>query len=127
MPSEWSREGGLTRARWRAVLCAGEHPARNPDQNIADLKAQAAAARGASPNCSARRSFMARTPSRLTCATYRTNAEEAVRKVIGALADGAFTVPMDGGDEIRVAITVDRERRSARVDFGGTSAQSDTI
>ena len=51
------------------------------------------------------------------------NAEESVRRVIGALKDGAFEMPMDGGMTIRVAVTVDRAARSARIDFTGTSPQ----
>ena len=106
-----------------AVLASGAYPARNPAQNVADLKAQAAAcARGIKE-------------LKRACAQYgaeavtaymrhvQDNAEESVRKVIGALKDGAFAMPMDGGMEIRVKITVDRARRSARVDFTGTSAQ----
>jgi 5-oxoprolinase (ATP-hydrolysing) len=51
------------------------------------------------------------------------NAEESVRKVIGALKDGEFSMPMDGGMTVKVKIGVDRAARSARVDFTGTSAQ----
>jgi len=51
------------------------------------------------------------------------NAEEAVRRVITALKDGAFTVELDNGARIAVAITVDRDARSARIDFSGTSSQ----
>jgi 5-oxoprolinase (ATP-hydrolysing) len=107
----------------RALLQSGAYPARNPTQNIADLKAQAAAcARGISE-------------LKRICTMYgadvvtaymghvKDNAEESVRKVIGALKDGEFTMPTDGGAEIHVTITVDRAARSARVDFTGTSAQ----
>ena len=51
------------------------------------------------------------------------NAEECVRRVITALKDGAYTLPLDNGARIRVAVRVDAERRSARIDFTGTSAQ----
>jgi 5-oxoprolinase (ATP-hydrolysing) len=46
--------------------------------------------------------------------------------VIGALADGSFVLPMDGGLKIHVSIAVDRERRAARIDFSGTSPQTDS-
>jgi 5-oxoprolinase (ATP-hydrolysing) len=108
----------------RAVLGAGAWPARNPEQNIADLKAQAAScAKGAEG-------------LRNACAQHGTdvmeaymrhvqdNAEASVRKVIEALKDGAFEMKMDGGAVIRVAVTVDRASRSARIDFTGTSAQA---
>jgi 5-oxoprolinase (ATP-hydrolysing) len=51
------------------------------------------------------------------------NAEEEVRKVIGALRDGEFALAMDGGIKIRVKVTVDRARRGAHIDFSGTSPQ----
>ena len=54
------------------------------------------------------------------------NAEEAVRKVIDALEDGEYHYETDSGDVIAVRVAVDRERRSATVDFTGTSAQLDT-
>jgi 5-oxoprolinase (ATP-hydrolysing) len=108
----------------RTVLLGGEHPARNPEQNIADLKAQTAAcAKGAES-------------LRHACKVYglgvvnaymghvQDNAEESVRRVIGKLSDGAFEMPMDGGHMIRVEVKVDRAARSARIDFTGTSAQA---
>src|SRR6185369_6994935 len=51
------------------------------------------------------------------------NAEESVRRVVTALSDGSFTLPLDNGAVISVAITVDRDRRSATIDFTGTSPQ----
>jgi 5-oxoprolinase (ATP-hydrolysing) len=108
----------------RAVLSRGPYPARSPEQNIADLKAQAAAcAKGAEG-------------LRRACSVYglpvvnaymrhvQDNAEESVRQVIGKLSDGEFQMPMDTGAVIRVKISVERARRSARIDFTGTSAQA---
>ena len=118
------RGGHFDDAIVRAVLASTANPARNPEQNIADLKAQAAScARGISE-------------LRRACTNYgadvviaymrhvQDNAEESVRKVIGALKDGAFEMPMDGGMMIRVRITVDRAARSAKIDFTGTSTQA---
>jgi 5-oxoprolinase (ATP-hydrolysing) len=107
----------------RGVLSVGLHPARNPDQNIADLKAQAAAChRGAEE---LRRAVEHHGVE--TVAAYmrhvQDNAEEEVRHVIGRLKDGAFEMEMDGGAVIRVKITVDAQARSAIIDFDGTSAQ----
>jgi len=117
------RAGHFDDAAVMRVLATTANPARNPPQNIADLKAQAAScARGISE-------------LRRACANYgadvvtaymrhvQDNAEESVRKVIGALKDGAFAMPMDGGMTIHVKISVDRASRSARVDFTGTSPQ----
>jgi 5-oxoprolinase (ATP-hydrolysing) len=108
----------------RAVLESGAWPARNPDQNIADLKAQAAScAKGAE----GLRRACANNGLDVVEAYMRhvqDNAEASVRKVIEALTDGVFEMPMDGGAVIRVAVTVDRKARSARIDFTGTSAQA---
>ena len=51
------------------------------------------------------------------------NAEECVRRVIGVLKDGEFAYEMDNGAVIRVKITIGADRRSATIDFTGTSAQ----
>jgi 5-oxoprolinase (ATP-hydrolysing) len=51
------------------------------------------------------------------------NAEESVRRVITRLKDGAFTLPLDNGAQIQVAIRVDAASRSATIDFTGTSPQ----
>ena len=115
--------GEFDEAAVRRVLFANAYPARNPDQNIADLKAQAAAcARGAEE---LRRASVLHGAETITAYMQHVqdNAEEAVRKVIGALKDGEFAMTMDGGAEIRVKVNVDRAKRSARVDFTGTSTQ----
>jgi 5-oxoprolinase (ATP-hydrolysing) len=108
----------------RAVLDGGPWPARNPDQNLADLKAQAAA-------CAKGASELRRISSvygvdivEAYMRHVQDNAEEAVRKVIGALKDGEFEMPMDGGMTIRVRVTVDARARAATIDFTGTSAQA---
>lgn len=59
-------------------------------------------------------------------AHVQANAEEAVRRLIGGLNDGHFRVETDGGWAIEVAVTIDRARRSAKVDFTGTSPQQPT-
>lgn len=51
------------------------------------------------------------------------HAEEAVRQVIGVLKSGEFRYHLDNGDAIVVAVSVDREARTARIDFSGTSRQ----
>ncbi|HVV64739.1 MAG TPA: hydantoinase B/oxoprolinase family protein [Rhizomicrobium sp.] len=117
------RGGRFEEGAVRGVLASGRWPARNPDQNVADLKAQAAAcAKGAEE-------------LRRACAVHslavveaymnhvQDNAEREVRRVIGALKDGAFEMKMDGGMKICVAVTLDRAARSARIDFTGTSPQ----
>jgi 5-oxoprolinase (ATP-hydrolysing) len=117
------REGRFEEAAVLSVLESGAWPARNPPQNIADLKAQAAAcAKGASELARLCRQYGADVVTAYM-GHVQDNAEDAVRRVIGALKDGEFGMPMDGGMEIRVKISVDRGTRSARIDFTGTSAQ----
>ncbi|MFN8839071.1 MAG: hydantoinase B/oxoprolinase family protein [Burkholderiales bacterium] len=118
--------GVLREAELRARLAGARHPARNPDQNVADLQAQVAA------NEKGREELL-RMVAQFGLDTVRAymrhvqdNAAESVRRVIGALKDGAFALPLDNGETIRVAITVDRAARRARIDFTGTSAQSET-
>ncbi len=108
----------------RAVLAKGPWPARNPEQNLADLRAQAAAcAKGAEGLRQACEGYGADVVSAYM-RHVQDNAEESVRAVIGRLSDGAFEMAMDGGAIIKVAVRVDRVRRSARIDFTGTSAQA---
>ena len=115
--------GRFLEAEIRALLGSGEWPARNPDRNIADLKAQVAAcARGANE---LRR--VAAEQGREVVDAYMGHvmayAEEAVRRLIGRLSDGEFRYEMDNGAFVQVSIRVDREERSAVVDFAGTSDQ----
>ena len=117
------RPGRLREAECRAVLGSGRYPARNPDQNVADLKAQIAA------NEKGREELLRMVDQfglpvvRAYMRHVQDNAEESVRRVITVLADGAFDYRLDNGARIRVAIRVDRAARAATIDFTGTSAQ----
>ena len=107
----------------RDWLGANPYPARNPDQNLADLRAQIAAnERGA-----AELRRLVAEYSYATIAAYmghiKDHAEIAVREVIGSLTDGAFAYRLDDGAVIRVNIRVDRDACRARIDFTGTSEQ----
>jgi 5-oxoprolinase (ATP-hydrolysing) len=102
---------------------ANRYPARNPAQTIADLRAQIAANEKGVQELRA----MVAQFGRDTVAAYmqhvQDNAEESVRRVITALHDGAFELPLDNGSVIRVRVTVDTARRGAVIDFTGTSEQ----
>jgi 5-oxoprolinase (ATP-hydrolysing) len=118
------RDGRFLEADLRARLGAGRWPARNPDQNVADLRAQVAACvRGVEEL----RRMVATFGIDVVTAYMghvQDNAEEAVRRVIDRLEDGSFTVAADHGGRISVAIRVDRAARSATIDFTGTSGPS---
>ena len=106
-----------------ALFTSGPWPARNPAQNIADLKAQVAAnARGAQLVRQMIDEF-----SLPVVEAYmghvQDNAEESVRRVIARLTDASFSVEFDQGARIVAAIRVDRAHREATIDFTGTSPQ----
>jgi len=120
------REGRFLEADTLALLTGARYPARNPAQNIADLKAQVAAnARGRAELLRLVAEFGADVVASYM-AHVQANAEEAVRRLIGGLKDGHFRAETDGGWEIEVAVTIDRARRTAKVDFTGTSPQQPT-
>jgi 5-oxoprolinase (ATP-hydrolysing) len=117
-------EGHFREAAMRALLASGPHPARSPDRNISDLRAQiAACARGAEALTGVASDYGAD-----VVAAYMghvmANAEESVRRLIDRLDDGAFTYAMDNGAKVAVTIRVDRANRSATFDFTGRSVSS---
>ncbi len=116
-------QGRLREAEALALFSSGPYPSRNPQQNLADLRAMIAANE---TGVQALHAAVAR-HGQATVDAYmqhiQDNAEEAVRCAIAGLSDGRFEYPMDNGAVIRVAVTIDRATRGARVDFGGTSAQ----
>jgi len=119
-------EGAFREAAVRALLAGGAWPARDPDRNIADLRAQiAACARGR-----AGLDGLVAAYGLATVAAYmehvQANADAAVRALIADLPDGRFAYEMDGGAVVRVAVTIDRVGRTATVDFTGTSDQLPT-
>ncbi|MDP3228100.1 MAG: hydantoinase B/oxoprolinase family protein [Acidovorax sp.] len=115
--------GVLREAEMIALLESGEYPSRNPQQNMADLRAQIAANEKGQQEL---RRMVAEFGLDVVQAYMRhvqDNAEESVRRVITRLKDGAFTLPLDNGAQISVAVKVDAANRSATIDFTGTSAQ----
>ena len=115
------RDGVLLEAETRALLERANYPARRPDKNIADLKAQVAAnARGASEL----RKMVAHFGLDVVEAYMRhvqDNAEESVRRLIARLEEGHARIVTDKGTAVEVRITTDKAARTARVDFAGTS------
>lgn len=119
------RDGVLREAEARALLQGARYPARNPDQNMADLRAQVAANQKGVEELHRMVAHFGPDVVRAYMGHVQDNAEEAVRRVVKVLKDGSFTVELDNGARIAVAITVDRQARSARIDFSGTSPQLD--
>lgn len=109
----------------RRLLGSGAWPSRNITQNLADLKAQVAAcAKGASELVRISGDY-----GRAVVTAYmqhvQDNAEDAVRRLILRLSDGHFRYAMDNEAVVEVDIRIDREARTAIVDFTGTTAQLD--
>ena len=115
--------GRFLEAELRAHLGSGRWPARNPDQNVADLKAQIAAGEKGIQEVRRMIADFGLDVVHAYMKHVQDNAEEQVRRVIDVMRDGGFELPMDDGSVIRVRITFDRARREATVDFTGTSAQ----
>jgi len=115
--------GRLHEAALRERLAGARHPARNPDQNLADLRAQVAANEKGREELVKMVRHFGLDVVQAYMRHVQDNAEASVRRVIGALRDGSFEVRLDNGAVIRVRIAVDRAARSAVVDFAGTSAQ----
>jgi len=117
------RGGHLLEAEMRALLGSGPHPARNIDQNIADLRAQVAACQKGANELSQAVTQFGLEVMRAYMGHVQDHGEECVRKALIALQDGEFEYPMDDGAKVRVAIRIDHARREATIDFSGTSPQ----
>ena len=115
--------GVLQEAEILALLRSGAYPSRNPEQNLADLKAQVAANEKGVQELRKMVAQFGLEMVRAYMGHVQDNAEESVRRVITRLKDGAFTLPLDNGAQIQVAIRVDAGNRSAEIDFTGTSGQ----
>ena len=116
-------QGVLREAEMVALLESGEYPSRNPQQNMADLKAQIAANEKGVQELRKMVEQFGLDVVLAYMGHVQDNAEESVRRVITRLKDGAFTLPLDNGAQIQVAIRVDAKNRSAEIDFTGTSPQ----
>jgi 5-oxoprolinase (ATP-hydrolysing) len=116
-------QGVFREAALRELLTAGPLPARNPDENIADLKAQIAA------NEAGIAAFEAMIERHGWPAVERyarhvmDHAEATIRRVIRRLSDGAFAYVMDDGTPLHVRVSIDHAAGSAVIDFTGTGAQ----
>jgi len=115
--------GRLREKETYALLTSGKYPARNPLQNVNDLKAQTAANEKGVQELRKMVAHFTLPVVRAYMRHVQDNAAESVRRVIGRLHDSAFTIATDRGATISVRVAVDRKRREATVDFTGTSPQ----
>lgn len=116
-------QGRFREAEFRALLAGAKYPARSPDVNVADIKAQVAAnEKGVQELRRAVRDFGLDTVGAYM-RHVMDNAEESVRRVIDRLQDGEFRTTIDDGTSLVVAVRVDRANRRAVIDFTGTGPQ----
>ncbi len=117
-------EGGRFREQeFRDLLASARYPARSPDVNVADIKAQVAANEAGVQELGRVVGQFGWEQVRAYMGHVMDNAEESVRRVIDRIGDGDFHYIMDDGSPLRVAVRVDRARREAVVDFAGTGPQ----
>ena len=109
-----------------AALTGAKYPARNPVQNINDIKAQIAANEKGVAELRKMVQHFTLPVVKAYMQHVQDNAAESVRRVIDRLHDAEFSYEMDQGTAIKVKITVDKKKREATVDFTGTSEQQPT-
>nr|WP_314634637.1 hydantoinase B/oxoprolinase family protein [uncultured Janthinobacterium sp.] len=115
--------GRLAEEETLALLAGASHPARNPRQNLADLRAQVAANGKGAEELHKMVAHFGLDVVQAYMGHVQDNAEEAVRRVITTLKNGSYALELDNGAHINVAIRVDVAQRSATIDFTGTSSQ----
>ncbi|MFB7328011.1 hydantoinase B/oxoprolinase family protein [Streptomyces sp. NPDC056190] len=118
-----AQNGRLREEETRRLLTGARYPSRNPETNLADLRAQIAANQKGVDEVVRMIEDFGLDVVQAYMRHVQDNAEEAVRRVIDALDDGEYAYETDSGAVIRVRVRVHRERRSATIDFTGTSAQ----
>ena len=117
------RDGVLREAETLDLLRDAPHPSRNPEVNLADLRAQIAANERGAGELRRMCEHFGLDVVTAYMGHVQDNAEEEVRRVISRLRDGACRYELDNGAVIHVAVLVDRAARSAEIDFTGTSPQ----
>lgn len=116
--------GSFQEEAFRRLLTEAEWPARNPDVNIADIKAQLAANASGVAELQALVAARGWPLVRAYMGHVMANAEESIRRVVARLQDGVFEDRLDSGAPLKVAVTIDAAKRNAVIDFTGTGPAS---
>ncbi|MBP1160828.1 hydantoinase B/oxoprolinase family protein [Rhodococcus sp. PvR099] len=118
-----ARDGRLREAETLELLTGARYPSRNPDTNLADLRAQIAANAKGVEEVARMIDHFGLDVVEAYMRHVQDNAEEAVRRVVETLAEGSYRYETDAGAVIAVRVSVDRQSRSATIDFTGSSPQ----
>ena len=116
-------QGDFREPEFRALLAGATWPARSPDVNVADIKAQVAANEKGVQELQRVVGQFGWTTVRAYMTHVMDNAEESVRQVLARIGNGHFDYTMDDGSPLKVSVTVDQAARTAVVDFTGTGPQ----
>ncbi|OKJ71476.1 hydantoinase B/oxoprolinase family protein [Streptomyces sp. CB02460] len=117
------RDGTFREDATRDHLTTAPYPSRDPDTNLADLRAQIAANEKGIAELRAVTDQFGTEVVDAYMGHVQANAEESVRRIVAGLDDGHYRYETDNGAVIEVTVTVDREARAAVIDFTGTSPQ----
>ncbi len=104
-------------------LGGAPYPARNINQNIADLMAQVAANKTGANELQKLVSRYGLDVVNTYMGYIQDNAEEAVRTVITTLNDAEFDYILDDDIHVKLKISINKEKHEATIDFTGTSGQ----
>jgi 5-oxoprolinase (ATP-hydrolysing) len=119
------RDGRLREAQTLELLTGARFPSRDPEANLADLRAQVAANERGITELRRMVDEFGLDVVTAYMGHVQDNAAQAVAEVITALSDGSHRYDLDSGARIAVEVRVDRPARTATIDFTGTSAQLD--
>jgi len=115
-------QGRLRETEFLALLADAPWPARDPQMNLADIKAQIAANQAGSRALERLVADQGGDRVARYAGFVMENAAASVRRLIGRLEDGGATLPLDNGGQIQVAVRLDRVSERIAIDFTGTSA-----
>src|SRR5260370_16494827 len=108
------------------LLTGAKYPARNPLQNVNDIKAQVAANEKGVQELHKMVASFTLPLVKAYIQHVHDNAAESVRRVIDRIHDASFEYEMDQGTWIKVKIRGDKVKREATVDFTRTSPQQNS-
>jgi 5-oxoprolinase (ATP-hydrolysing) len=117
------QDGQLKEAETIRLLRTAEYPSRDPATNLADLRAQIAANEKGRAELHNMVAHFGLDVVQAYMGHVQENAAEAVRRVITALHDGHYSYELDNGATVKVAVHVNKQDRTAEIDFTGTSPQ----